>query len=125
MSTYSLKKLLPVLLLLLFTSCDYYYDYNFKVKNATDTSLVVKLETFRLDTTYIIVSGNTETIFVDNHGPEGRGVPFFHDVSDFITSMNVSKDITDSKRDYRSNGAWQFTKDNGTYFTTITNEEFN
>lgn len=119
-----MKNLLPVLLLLLFSSCDYAYDYTFKVKNATDTSVVIRLETFSQDTTYIIGSGNTETLFIDDHGAEGRGGPYFHDVSDFITSMTVSKDSADSKRDYRSNAAWQFTKEDGTYFTTVTNEEF-
>ena len=120
-------KITPLFLgfVLLFTSCEYGYDYSYRVTNMTDTLINVYAKTFLIDSTFIIPKDSTKVLLVTNHGIEGSRGPYFSDVNVDLDIFIIKKnDIITSKRDYLKNDAWSFNDNDGVYSTIVTNEEF-
>jgi len=105
------------------TSCDYAYDYTYKVTNDTDSEVKIKVQTFQIDSTYSISANVTQILFVTDHGLEGSKGPYFEDVAEEINEFVVTKnDTLVSTKDYLENSSWDY--DDGLYHTTIEDIEF-
>lgn len=110
-------------LLLIMSGCEYVYDYSYTVANKSDGQIKVYVKTFRIDSTFTILKDSTKALFIDDHGIEGSGGPYFDDVTGDLDDFKVTKNETlISKRDYLKNDAWIF--QDGDYSTTVTNDEF-
>jgi hypothetical protein len=112
-----------ILSVLSLTSCDYAYDYTYEVTNDTDSEVKIKVQTFRIDSTYSISANETQILFVTDHGLEGSKGPYFEDVAEELDEFIVTKnDTLISTKDYLDNSSWNY--DDGLYHTTIENNEF-
>jgi hypothetical protein len=110
-------------LMLLMVSCDYLYDYSYTVTNKTDAQISVYVETFEIDSTFIISKDSTKILFITSHGIEGAKGPYFDNVDVDLKSFTITKnDTLKSKRDYLDNASWTFS--NGNYYTDVSNDEF-
>lgn len=113
----------------LMTSCEYSYDYSYKVTNKSDSEISVYIKTFRIDTTFLILKDSAKVLVTSNHGIEGSHGPYFEDVKIDLDKFTVTKnDNLKSNRDYLKDDAWTFTKEPyhiGLYSATVTNDEFN
>jgi hypothetical protein len=116
-------------LFLLMTSCEYGYDYSYKVINKVDSQIDVHVKTYKIDSTYSILKDSSKILFVTGHGIEGSHGPYFKDVKFDLQEFTVIKnDSLKSNKDYLQNEAWIFSKEpsyEGLYTTTVTTEEFN
>jgi len=102
----------------LLASCDYAYDYTYEVTNDTDSEVKIKVQTFRIDSTYSISANETQILFVTDHGLEGSKGPYFEDVAEEINVFVVTKnDTLVSTKDYLDNSSWDY--DDGLYHATI------
>lgn len=121
-----MKRIFLIVLCIIFSSCDYYYSYEYIVQN--DSSSQITVELFAqyhpiLDTVYRIESNQSLQIYETIHGNEGAGGPFFDDVSKDLTRLVIKKnDTLISNRDFIQNSNWLFTE--GMYLTIITDIEF-
>jgi hypothetical protein len=111
------------------TSCEYSYNYSYKVTNTSGTSINVRVKTFRVDSTFIIVNDSTKVLFTTTHGIEGPHGPYYKDVKFDLDSLIV-KNQNDkiSTKDYLLNETWTFTEDTyheGLYSAFVTSDEFN
>lgn len=93
-------------LVLLMTSCEYSYDYSYKLTNKSDSEISVNIKTFRIDTTFFILKDSSKVLVTSNHGIEGSHGPYFKndkfDLDKFIVTKN---DYVKSNRDYLMNDA--------------------
>jgi hypothetical protein len=119
-----MKKFIQLfLLVVIMVACDYAYDYSYKVTNDCDKPIMVKVKTFRIDSTFEINQKKTKVLFIKDHGVESANGPHFRDVNKDLESFRVSKgDSIFSKRYFLKNEAWIFS--DGEYSTTITENEF-
>jgi hypothetical protein len=122
MSKFRSAALIPGFILFL-TSCEYSYDYSYKITNETESQIKVYVKTFRIDSTFQISKDSTSILFVKDHGIEGSKGPYFDDVTVDLDSLTVTKDdAIRSTRNYLENDAWTFKE--GVYSTTVTDDEF-
>jgi hypothetical protein len=116
-------------LVLLMTSCEYSYEYSYKVTNKSNSEIYVNIKTFRIDTTFFILKDSSKVLVTSNHGIEGSHGPYFENVKIDLDKFIVTKnDNVKSNRDYLMNDAWTFTKEpscKGLYSAIVTNDEFN
>lgn len=116
-------------LVFLMTSCEYSYEYSYKVTNKSDSEIYVNIKTFRIDTTFFILKDSSKVLVTSNHGNEGSHGPYFENVKIDLDKFIVTKnDNVKSNRDYLMNDAWTFTKEpsfKGLYSAIVTNDEFN
>jgi hypothetical protein len=116
-------------LFLCLTSCEYAYDYSYKLTNMADTKLDVHVKTFQIDTVFSISKDSTKVLFVKEHGIEGPHGPYFKDVKFDLKEFTVIRNGTQkSTTDYLRNDAWTFSKEpyhQGLYSTIITTDDFN
>ncbi len=118
-----LKTQFYMAILILFSSCDYVYDYTYQLTNSTDSEIKIKLATYSIDSIYSISAHETKILFVTDHGVEGSKGPYFDDVSfDLKEFLVIQTDTVTSTIDYLVNSSWDFNE--GLYETTITEEEF-
>lgn len=104
-------------------SCDYAYDYTYKVTNDTDSEVKIKVQTFRIDSTYSISANESQILFVTDHGLEGSKGPYFEDVAEELDEFIVIKnDTIISTKDYLDNSSWNY--DDGLYHAMIEDKEF-
>ena len=121
----NLIKIYSLLIVFLFSSCEYVQVYNYEVENKTNFELLIELDVYQGDTTLVVGPNETMIIYENSHFPEGKN-PRFHDVSEDLFQMEVT--LTDSvpivsSRDYIINSSWQYC--DGKYTATVRNSEFN
>ncbi len=106
----------------LLTSCEYAYTYSYSVTNLSDSTINIKVKTFRVDSVFKVTKDETKILFMTEHGIEGPKGPYPRDVNKDLEIVIVTKGQLQSNRDYLKNNNWSFEK--GVYSTIITNAEF-
>jgi hypothetical protein len=119
-----IKKITFLILLLsgLLISCEYSYTYSYSVTNSSDTTVDVRLKTYKVDSVFKLTKDETRILYRTDHGIQSSRGPHFSDVKEDLKIFTVSKGQVQSRRDYLKNSNWNFEK--GVYSTVITDDEF-
>ena len=90
-------------------SCDVPYTYQYQIVNTCDTAVSVRYKKGIFDTSSLINTQSAITILNTSRieGPHG---PFFRDISYDFDTIEVTKKGVLSKKNYKANSAWIFTK---------------
>ena len=104
-------------------SCDHTYQYTYEVTNNASSKVVIALRPIRSDSAYTLSSGETEILFVTDHGVEGARGPYFEDVRFDLDQFSVMRcDSVPSTKNYLDNSSWTY--NNGLYRAIIEDSEF-
>jgi hypothetical protein len=105
------------------TSCEYTYPYSYSITNSCDTTIVIHIKTYRIDSIYYLTTNTKRKLYITTHRVEGARGPYSGgSVNNDLSLFIVAKKGVSSKRDFLKNENWSYS--NGNYYTTITNAEF-
>jgi len=115
--------MIAIIVVVGFSSCEYFYDYTFEVRNTSSDTIAVTVRQMGGSETILIRGEESVIVHTEQGGPEGCCKPSDKDMLRVFDGFEVRRsDAEVSKRDYLSSDAWFF--NDGVYRAYVTDAEF-